>query len=89
MAMTPEVQASKAIVKALDRATLDMDMVAYTLTQGVHCPDVAIHLRMADLIMSLGNVWAGWHASGYARGTPMAGVCEQAYNAFNNAGMEI
>lgn len=84
-----ETQSAKAVIKAIGQLSFDPDMFAYSFTQGSVGADAAMQLRMADLMIAIGRVWAGWHASGYSKDSPLAGVCEQAYVIFTNAGMEI
>jgi len=89
MALTTEAQAARAIGKALNTMDFDPDAFAYAFSQGTFGVDSGIQLRMADVMLALGRTWAGWHASGYAKNSNLAGVCEMAYVTLTNAGVEI
>lgn len=77
MAMTPEAHAAKQVTKAINSVSFDPDMFAYSFTQGMVGADTEIQKRMFEVLVALTRVWAGWHVSGYAGNSSMAGICEQ------------
>lgn len=88
MSITPEARASKVIAKTIDSLGFDPDMFAYSFTQGTVGADVEIQIRMFEIMVALCRVWGGWHVSGYAGNSKLAGVCEDAHKALEAMGIE-